>query len=108
MQRGRSLTILPCQQDILKSPTSPPTPSSPASPTKEFRSALGPLDKSSGDKTSLQPRLSGTGLAPVVETPSGKPVRPEPESTSSTTKVTPQISSILKERGSSRRNSAIR
>lgn len=103
-------------QELLKSPTSPPTPSSPSSPTKDFRSSLSAVDKSGGDtKLSLQPpRLSGSSLAPVVETPSNtKAARPEPEaaapssSSSSSSKVAPQISSILKERGNSRRNSAI-
>ncbi|KAL8599493.1 hypothetical protein ACOMHN_065944 [Nucella lapillus] len=98
-------------QEFLKSPTSPPTPSSPSSPTKEFRGSLSSMEKSGGDgKLSLQNRLSGSGLAPVVEAPSGssKAARPgEGEAASSSSKVAPQISSILKERGNSRRNSAI-
>ncbi|XP_070204422.1 cytospin-A-like isoform X3 [Littorina saxatilis] len=91
-------------QDMLKSPTSPPTPSSPASPTKDFRNALNSMDKSPGEKMTLQPRLSGSGLSSVSETPAGKSSQSEAESGS---KAGPQISSILKDRGSTRRNSNI-
>ncbi|XP_076452962.1 cytospin-A-like isoform X2 [Babylonia areolata] len=96
-------------QEFLKSPASPPTPTSPSSPTKDFHGALSVGEKTASDtKLTLQPRLSASGLAPVAETPSTtKTPRAESESASSATKVTPQISSILKERGNSRRNSTI-
>nr|KAG5708080.1 hypothetical protein BaRGS_002816 [Batillaria attramentaria] len=93
-------------QDLLKSPTSPTTPSSPVSPTKDFRPPAS-TEKGVGEKASLQPRLSGSGLTSVAETSPSKTLRPEPEASAASGKVTPQRSSILKDRGNSRRNSGI-
>ncbi|XP_025092993.1 cytospin-A-like isoform X6 [Pomacea canaliculata] len=91
-------------QDLLKSPTSPSAPSSPASPTKDFRT-VGSFTKSPAEKASLQPRSSGTCLAPVAETPPPKVAWQDVEAAAP--KVTSQLSSILKDRNSSRRNSNI-
>lgn len=88
--------------ELLKTPTSPPTPTSPSSPTKDVRCILNPMEKST-DK--LQSRLSGTSLFTVQEAASPKAQRADGDGSGSI-KV-PQISSILKERSNSRRNSGI-
>lgn len=67
---------------------------------------MGSFTKSPAEKASLQPRSSGTCLAPVAETPPPKVAWQDAEAAAP--KVTSQLSSILKDRNSSRRNSNIK